>query len=211
MIAIEGTLYTPGQAVVLVEIAYVAKPVWVGVLLVIILNIGAIILHVGPAVAIAILITDVADLVVVDVALVVGDIATVVYVVIEAVVVGDGARQGPRLPGGFLGPGVGKPVLDGGSVDAGAAAVALTALVIWPVDPFAAKVMVGKTLDDLNLHEQFDVQVVGLLDRSAGDEQPTVLFGSELDAGTTLVAEDTILVYGEGEKLDLVENSVTQL
>ncbi len=55
---------------------------------------------------------------------------------------------------------------------------------------------VGKRLDDLNLHEQFEVQVVGLLDRSAVDEQPRVLFGSELTAATTLVAEDTILVYG---------------
>jgi CIC family chloride channel protein len=69
----------------------------------------------------------------------------------------------------------------------------------------------GKTLSDLNLHEQFDVQVVGLLDRSAGDEQPDVLFGSELDIGTTLVAEDTILVYGQEEKLDELETATTQL
>jgi H+/Cl- antiporter ClcA len=70
---------------------------------------------------------------------------------------------------------------------------------------------VGKTLDDLNLHEQFEVQVVGLLDRSAGDEQPRVLFGSELAAATTLVAEDTILVYGQEEKLDALETAATQL
>lgn len=63
----------------------------------------------------------------------------------------------------------------------------------------------GKTLDELNLHEQFEVQVVGLLDRSAGDEQPKVLFGSELDATTVLVEGDTILVYGEEAELDALE------
>jgi CIC family chloride channel protein len=70
---------------------------------------------------------------------------------------------------------------------------------------------VGKTLDDLNLHDQFDVQVVGLLDRSVGDEQPNVLFGSELAAATTLVADDTILVYGQQEKLDALETAATRL
>jgi CIC family chloride channel protein len=70
---------------------------------------------------------------------------------------------------------------------------------------------VGKTLEDLNLHEQFEVQVVGLLDRSAGDEQPRVLFGAELTAATTLVAEDKILVYGREEKLDALETATTQL
>jgi Trk K+ transport system NAD-binding subunit len=69
----------------------------------------------------------------------------------------------------------------------------------------------GKTLDDLNLHEQFDVQVVGLLDRSAADEQPKVLFGSELAAKTTLVAKDTILVYGQEEELGALETAATQL
>jgi CIC family chloride channel protein len=70
---------------------------------------------------------------------------------------------------------------------------------------------VGKMLNDLNLHERFEVQVVGLLDRSAGDEQPSVLFGSELTAATTLVAEDTILVYGQEEKLDALETAAIQL
>ncbi|MFC2036706.1 chloride channel protein [Chloroflexota bacterium] len=69
----------------------------------------------------------------------------------------------------------------------------------------------GKTLDDLNLQEQFEVQVVGLLDRLAGDEQPIVLFGSELAAGTILEAEDTILVYGQKEKLDALETATIQL
>jgi CIC family chloride channel protein len=70
---------------------------------------------------------------------------------------------------------------------------------------------VGKTLSDLNLHEEFDVQVVGLLDRSAEGEQPSVRFGSELPIKTRLNEEDTILVYGEEEKLDVLETSVTQL
>ncbi len=69
----------------------------------------------------------------------------------------------------------------------------------------------GKTLDDLNLHEAFEVQVIGLLDRSADDEQPRVLFGSELAASTTLVAGDTVLVYGEEEKLEALATATTQL
>ena len=52
--------------------------------------------------------------------------------------------------------------------------------------------------------------MVGLLDRSAGDEQPGVLFDSQLTAGTTLEAEDTILVYGEEEKLHALETAATQ-
>ena len=70
---------------------------------------------------------------------------------------------------------------------------------------------IGKTLNDLSLYEQFEVEVVGLLDRSAGDEQSKVLFGSELDAATTLVEGDTILVYGQEEKLDALEIAATQL
>jgi uncharacterized protein with PhoU and TrkA domain len=68
----------------------------------------------------------------------------------------------------------------------------------------------GKTLADLNLNEQFEVQVVGLLDCSAGDEQPKVLFGSDLDATPTLVEGDTILVYGEEVELDALEIAVNQ-
>jgi H+/Cl- antiporter ClcA len=70
---------------------------------------------------------------------------------------------------------------------------------------------VGKTLDDLNLQEEFEVQVVGLLDRSAGDEQPSVLFGDELSAATTLVARDTLLVYGQEEKLAALSIATAQL
>jgi len=69
----------------------------------------------------------------------------------------------------------------------------------------------GRTLDDLNLYEAFGVQVIGLLDRSADDEQPSVLFGSELAASTTLVAGDTVLVYGEEEKLDALATATSQL
>lgn len=49
------------------------------------------------------------------------------------------------------------------------------------------------------------------LDRSAGEEQPRVLFGSELAAATTLVEEDTILVYGQEQKLGTLVAAVTQL
>jgi Trk K+ transport system NAD-binding subunit len=69
---------------------------------------------------------------------------------------------------------------------------------------------VGKTLEDLGLPEKFEVQVIGLLDRSAGDEQPSVLFGSELTAETALDAGDTILVYGQKEKLYALETAATQ-
>ena len=55
------------------------------------------------------------------------------------------------------------------------------------------------------------MELVGLLDRSAGDEQPGVLFGSEVTAATNLVAEDTTLVYGQEEKVDALETAVTQL
>jgi hypothetical protein len=54
------------------------------------------------------------------------------------------------------------------------------------------------------------VQVVGLLDRSAGEELPSVRFGSDMDASTTLEAEDIILVYGQEEKLDALETTASQ-
>jgi uncharacterized protein with PhoU and TrkA domain len=69
---------------------------------------------------------------------------------------------------------------------------------------------VGKTLRELKLHKQFGVQVVGLLDRSADEEQPSVRFGSDMDASTTLEAEDIILIYGQEEKLDALETSASQ-
>lgn len=66
---------------------------------------------------------------------------------------------------------------------------------------------VGKKLKDLRLAEQFEVQVVGLLDRSASEEEPRVLFGSDLGPEITLDAEDTILVYGQEEELDALETA----
>ena len=69
---------------------------------------------------------------------------------------------------------------------------------------------VGKRLRELKLHKQFGVQVVGLLDRSAGEEQPSVRFGSEMDASATLGAEDIILIYGQEEKLDALETTASQ-
>jgi CIC family chloride channel protein len=69
---------------------------------------------------------------------------------------------------------------------------------------------VGKTLDDLDLPGQFDVQIVGLLDLSAPDGQPRVLFASWVAATTTLEAGDAILVYGQEAKLEELERAVTQ-
>jgi CIC family chloride channel protein len=68
----------------------------------------------------------------------------------------------------------------------------------------------GKTLYDLDLHGRFDVQVVGLLDRSAGEDQPAAQFGSELDTSTVLVAGDMILVYGQEQKLEALAAAATQ-
>jgi Trk K+ transport system NAD-binding subunit len=70
---------------------------------------------------------------------------------------------------------------------------------------------VGKTLDDLDLHRQFDVEIVGLLDLSAPDGQPRVLFSSWLAGTTALEAGDAILVYGQEAKLEELERAVTQL
>ena len=69
----------------------------------------------------------------------------------------------------------------------------------------------GKTLDDLDLYEQFEVQVVGLLDRSAGDEQPkrSIRFGAGRSNNSGRGGYDT--GYGQEEKLDALETAVTQL
>jgi len=56
-----------------------------------------------------------------------------------------------------------------------------------------------------------EMEVVGLLDRSAGDEQSGILFGSEVTAAPNLVGEDRALVYGQEEKADALETAVTQL
>jgi len=70
---------------------------------------------------------------------------------------------------------------------------------------------VGRTLAELKLHEQFEVQVVGLLDRSAETDQPSVLFGSELSEETTLVVEDRILVYGQEKNLEAMEEAASEI
>lgn len=69
----------------------------------------------------------------------------------------------------------------------------------------------GKTLGDLNLHEQFEVQVVSLLNRLAGDEQPKVLFSSALTTETALGEQDILVVYGRNENLDVLETAVAGL
>lgn len=68
---------------------------------------------------------------------------------------------------------------------------------------------VGQTLTQLRLHDQFDVQVVGLLDRSAGDEEPQVLFSATYT--TPLAKGDTLVVYGRDKKLDALETAVAGL
>ena len=69
---------------------------------------------------------------------------------------------------------------------------------------------IGQTLNDLHLADQYDVHVVGLLDRTTGDERPRALFDATLAAAATLVAEDTILVYGEQERLRALEIAMDQ-
>jgi hypothetical protein len=61
------------------------------------------------------------------------------------------------------------------------------------------------------LHEQFEVQAIGMLDRSAETDEPRVLFGSALSEETTLVKEDKILVYGQKEKLETMEIAADEI
>ena len=68
---------------------------------------------------------------------------------------------------------------------------------------------IGQTLAELQLHDQFDVQVVGLLDRSAGDDEPQVLFSDTYT--TPLAAGDVLVIYGRDEKLDVLETAVAGL
>jgi CIC family chloride channel protein len=68
-----------------------------------------------------------------------------------------------------------------------------------------------KRLEELGLHEQFEVQAIGMLDRSAETEEPRVLFGSALSEETTLVEEDKILVYGQKEKLETMEIAADEI
>ena len=67
----------------------------------------------------------------------------------------------------------------------------------------------GQTLSTLNLNEQFDVNVIGILDRSEGDEEPEVLFSSTLSK--TLAENDVLVIYGRGKNLDALETAVANL
>ena len=67
----------------------------------------------------------------------------------------------------------------------------------------------GQTLNSLNLDERFDVNVIGLLDRSEGDEEPEVLFSSML---TKMLAEnDVLVIYGRNKNLDALETAVANM
>jgi CIC family chloride channel protein len=68
------------------------------------------------------------------------------------------------------------------------------------------KAWAGQTLNSLNLTEQFDVEVIGLLDRSEGDEEPEVLFSSTLTK--TLEKNDVLVIYGRDKNLDALEKAV---
>jgi uncharacterized protein with PhoU and TrkA domain len=71
------------------------------------------------------------------------------------------------------------------------------------------KAWAGQTLNTLNLNEQFDVNVIGLLDRSEGDEEPKVLFSSTLTR--TLEQDDVLVIYGRDKNLDALETAVANL
>jgi CIC family chloride channel protein len=71
------------------------------------------------------------------------------------------------------------------------------------------KAWVGLTLNNLNLNEQFEVNVIGLLDRSEGDEEPEVLFSSTLTR--TLEQDDVLVIYGRDQNLDALETAVANL
>ncbi len=71
------------------------------------------------------------------------------------------------------------------------------------------KAWAGQTLNSLNLNEQFDVNVIGLLDRSAGDDEPMVLFSSTL---TKMLEEnDVLVIYGRNKNLDELETAVANI
>ncbi len=67
----------------------------------------------------------------------------------------------------------------------------------------------GQTLNSLNLDERFDVNVIGLLDRSEGDEEPEVVFSSTLTK--TLEENDVLVIYGRNKNLDTLETAVANL
>ncbi len=61
----------------------------------------------------------------------------------------------------------------------------------------------------LNIHDQFDVNVIGLLDRSEGDEEPEVLFSSTLTR--TLAQDDVLVIYGRDKNLDALATAIAGL
>jgi len=67
----------------------------------------------------------------------------------------------------------------------------------------------GQTLSSLNLNERCDVNVIGLLDRSEGDEEPEVLFSSTLTK--TLAENDVLVIYGRDKNLDALETAVANM
>jgi uncharacterized protein with PhoU and TrkA domain len=67
----------------------------------------------------------------------------------------------------------------------------------------------GQTLNSLNLDERFDVNVIGLLDRAEGDEEPEVLFSSML--ARTLEENDVLVIYGRNKNLDALETAVANM
>ena len=71
------------------------------------------------------------------------------------------------------------------------------------------KAWAGQTLNTLNLNDQFEVNVIGLLDRSVGDEEPEVIFSSTLTR--TLEQNDVLVIYGRDQNLDALETTVTNL
>ena len=64
-------------------------------------------------------------------------------------------------------------------------------------------------MNTLNLDEHFDVIAIGLLDRSEGDEEPSVIFSSMLDR--PLEQDDVLVIYGRDEDLDTLEAKIGNL
>ena len=67
----------------------------------------------------------------------------------------------------------------------------------------------GQSLNTLNLNEQYDVNVIGILDRPEGDDEPEVLFSSTLTK--TLEENDVLVIYGRDRNLDALETAVANM
>jgi CIC family chloride channel protein len=67
----------------------------------------------------------------------------------------------------------------------------------------------GKTLIDLDFRNQFDLNVIGLLERRGEDGHPHIRLAT---ASTTILEEgDVLIVLGSDEKLDALETAVADL